>query len=144
MQKALCFFFPLGVLFTVLQCTGPFIETFDEPQKLVTFKNDSKDSITVQLSNSYPDTICPPFSNVLGGCLCPPLQQEDVLVYEDPNELLNKYPVIQVFVFKSSTVKEFFDTHRIFDPIGKYHLELKRYELTREWLEAHDWTVTYP
>lgn len=110
MQKALIFFFPLGVLLTILQCTGPIQETLDEPQKFVTLKNDSYDSITVQLSYSYPDTICPPFSNVLDGCSCPPFQQEDILVYEDPNELLKKYPVIQAFVFKSLTVKEFFNS----------------------------------
>ncbi len=30
------------------------------------------------------------------------------------------------------------------DTIRKYNMVLRHYELTRKWLEEHNWTVTYP
>ena len=38
----------------------------------------------------------------------------------------------------------FYKTHNLNEPLGGNHLELKRYELTKDWSEEHNWTITYP
>jgi len=62
--------------------------------------------------------------------------------------MFEEYPIIQLFVYKKSEFYSYLHLpypdidslkQRNFRPI-----ELRRYELTREWLEEHDWTVVYP
>lgn len=50
-----------------------------------------------------------------------------------------RYPTIQLYVFEIDSLQYFTQS---FDSI--LTSEFRRYELTKEWMEEHDWTVTYP
>ena len=59
--------------------------------------------------------------------------------WKSRDQYLNEFPVIQVFIVDAKTLLEQEEVS-----IREHHLILRRYELTRKWLEQHNWTVVYP
>jgi hypothetical protein len=108
------------------------------------FVNNSDITIGVIMSGrEYPDTLYP-----LGkgyGWEFAPHKKGDYIIshYLDYNktrdEYLKEFPIVQVFVIDYDLCGKVAP-----DTIRKYNMVLRRYELTREWLEEHNWTVTYP
>ena len=59
-----------------------------------------------------------------------------------PDYYFEKNKVLQLFLFYDDGQRDFADT-------AKWHKKwatqfLRRYEFTREWMEEHNWTITYP
>lgn len=108
------------------------------------FVNNSDMTIGVIMSGrEYPDTLFPwgyAYGDEFG-----PNEKNDYTIshYKDyqktRDEYLNEFPIIQVFVIDYNLCGKISP-----DTIRKYNMVLRRYELTRKWLEEHDWTVTYP
>ena len=108
---------------------------------LARFNNQSADTLIVAISTNYPDTIYPyidgstfPYTNMIL-----PYKTGNIEFSSGRKYAFDKYPVIQLFVFRLGDY-----LGRTEEDLHKAHLALRRYELTREWLEEHDWTVTYP
>ena len=136
-------FFACVTLFT--QCNWLFDITMEPAgMELLTFDNRSDQRLwIIACGEEYPDTLYP-FGHGGGNEYSPHEKSSIWLNYgidEFPSRLdyLAKYPIIQVFVVDHET-RMTFST----DTIRARNLVLRRYELTREWLEEHDWTVVYP
>ncbi len=112
-----------------------------------TFTNNSNDTLVIYTNTHYPDTILPPYNNTSED-FCPPHHTITIGTVNRRETMFKKNSVIQAFVYKWSDILAFRKKQpavvdSLFN-IGPYHLELRRYELTREWLDEHDWTVVYP
>jgi len=107
----------------------------------ITFRNNSDDSLSLYINYDYPDTVLRKYLDV--GCGIPH-QETNVSAYANREHLFKNHLVVQIFVYKTNDVKDFYKTHDYNEPLGGHHLELKRYELTREWLEEHNWIIDYP
>ena len=80
---------------------------------------------------------------------CPPYQSIDYITAYYRDELFRENPVVELFIFDCDDLDAYYANDKVpittlYEQLPKAHIELKRYELTREWLEQHDWTVTYP
>lgn len=126
------------VTISIIQCeeVGPTV-------RFLTIQNNSDMAIYTYLDDTYPDTF---LTHQIASEVCQPHQTVTLLTHYSQTDIFDRNPIIQLFVMDVNDVMNFFKTDD--DSVGyKFpyaHLELKRYELTREWLEQHDWTVTYP
>ena len=120
--------------FSIIQCKEFTMEP--EYPEFVKFINNSDITVNViQDEDGYPDSIVP--SNRGRGPRVLPKEQTSLYCRgsSSRDEYLAENPTIQLFVCDLRT----------YSPgINLQDLVLKRYVLTREWLEQHDWTVTYP
>jgi len=120
--------------FSIIQCKEFTMEP--EYPEFVKFINNSDITVyVIQDEDGYPDSIVPK-NRGLGDRALP---KEQTWLYcwgsSSRDEYLAENPTIQLFVCDLRT----------YSPgINLQDLVLKRYVLTREWLEQHDWTVTYP
>lgn len=111
------------------------------------FENNTDDSLTIYTNTYYPDTILPQYNNASHD-VCPPHQRVTIETDNSRRAMFKKNRIIQLFVYKTHDITTYMISH--YPPIDSMynfrfqHLELRRYELTREWLEEHDWTVVYP
>jgi len=109
---------------------------------LFTFRNNSSDSLVYVVNYEYPDTLIPYVG--YWAEYAPPLK-DTIYNYENSRKyFFNHYSYIHIYVFIMKDWYQFYDTHELNENILKYNLHKKSYELTKEWLEQHDWTVTYP
>ena len=113
-------------------------------REFITIHNNSDIELYVYLDDGYPDTF---LTHHLASTLCQPHQSASLEIDADRNAFFSdRNSIAQVFIMNADSVSAFFKSDD--DSLGfKFpyaHLELKRYELTRDWLEQHDWTVTYP
>ena len=110
------------------------------------FMNNSDDTLVVAVATNYPDTILPYYD--VGRKICLPRQKTAIDLADSRKALFKKASVIQLFVYDKNDLDAFVTKYYPdVDSMGYYryqHFELRRYELTRDWLEEHDWTVTYP
>ncbi len=119
---------------SIIQCKKFTMEP--EYPEFVKFINNSDITVyVIQDEDGYPDSIVPK-NRGLGDRALP---KEQTWLYcwgsSSRDEYLAENPTIQLFVCDLRT----------YSPgINLQDLVLKRYVLTREWLEQHDWTVTYP
>ena len=119
---------------SIIQCKKFTMEP--EYPEFVKFINNSDITVyVIQDEDGYPDSIVPK-NRGLGDRALP---KEQTWLYcwgsSSRDEYLAENPTIQLFVCDLRT----------YSPgINLQDLVLKRYVLTREWLEQHNWTVTYP
>ena len=114
---------------------------------LLKFKNNSDIDLRINvLGETYSDTLYP--AHRAWGDEIIAHESEDIWVSCLKNgqgvgtreEYLADYPIVQIFVLDDKLRKQKIPL----DTIRAYNMILRRYELTREWLEEHDWTVVYP
>lgn len=108
---------------------------------LTQFANQSDDTLIVAVATNCSDSIYPyiddstfPYTNTIF-----PYQTGNIEYPLSRKYAFDKYPVIQFFVFR---LRDYLGYTQ--EELHNGHYELRRYELTREWLEEHDWTVVYP
>lgn len=117
--------------------TGCVICFFDVP--FFSFENNSDKFVEVLLTLDYPDTTITSddtwrYSHVYGSHV-----KGDFLFSMLRDNAFKRYPTIQLYVFEIDSLQYY---RQSFDSI--LTSELRRYELTKEWMEEHNWTVTYP
>ena len=128
-------------IFMFIQCDHfPLVEPNDN-YDFITFRNNSDDTLSLYINYDYPDTVLRKYLDV--GCGLPN-QETNVSAYADREHLLKNHRVVQIFVYKTKDVMAFYKTHDLNEPLGGNHLELMRYELTKDWLEENNWTIEYP
>ena len=132
-MKKLCYplLILLMVLFTQCEEVDPFVRFF-------TFQNNSSEDILLRISTNCADTLLPEDCIEAYGVYRAG-QSTDVTYQLSFIEELLTNDVLTLFAYD---YKMF--AYTPFDSVRHNHLELRRYELTREWLEEHDWTVVYP
>ena len=119
---------------SIIQCKKFTMEP--EYPEFVKFINNSDITVyVIQDEDGYPDSIVPKNRGLGDRAL--PKEQTSLYCWgsSSRDEYLADNPTIQLFVCDLRT----------YSPgINLQDLVLKRYVLTREWLEQHNWTVTYP
>lgn len=60
--------------------------------------------------------------------------------FDTREEYMQKNPVIQVFIADYDAMRR----DKNYPQVNNKDYFLKRYELTREWLEEHNWIIDYP
>lgn len=122
------------VTISIIQCEKFTMEP--EYPEFVKFINNSDITVyVIQDEDGYPDSIVPKNRGLGDRAL--PKEQTSLYCWgsSSRDEYLAENPTIQLFVCDLRT----------YSPgINLQELVLKRYVLTREWLEQHNWTVTYP
>ena len=109
---------------------------------LAKFNNNSDDTLLVFDSEFYPDTIFPYYDERQLRAefyIVPPHSISDLNSPVSRKYFYERTYALQLFVYNYSVV-------RLMDAsdLRKNEYLLRRYELTKEWMEEHDWTVTYP
>lgn len=128
-------------IFMFIRCDHfPLVEPNDN-YDFITFRNNSDDTLSLYINYDYPDTVLRKYLDVGSGL---PHQETNVRTSASREHLFKNYRVVQIFVYKTKDVMFFYKTHNLNEPLGGNHLELKRYELTKDWSEEHNWTITYP
>lgn len=115
-------------------------------RKFVTIQNNSDKTLLIGMSLDYPNTSKIMYSKE---DKCPPHQSTDYITAYYPSELFRENPIVELFIFDCDDLDAYYANDKVpittlYEQLPKAHIELKRYELTHEWLEQHDWTVTYP
>ena len=129
------------VAMTMTQCFDFFSPYEWHP--IMTFRNNSQEELVAIYDFEYPDTL---LKNFWYSFYCPP-QKDTTLWHEyEKDVFIEKYPIFQLFIFRDSDVTNYLSAPVPIEngAITEIKPVLKRYVLTREWLEQHDWTVTYP
>ena len=124
------------ILVCLIGCKDILFTMEPEYPEFVEFVNNSNKTIFIILDEEgYPDSIAP---NIGTTCSVKPRAQNTLFCdCWSREEYMAKYPTIQLFIGDCDAYDK--------DPMIKLQdLILKRYVLTREWLEQYDWTVTYP
>ena len=132
----------LFVIIAISSCI--FAEVQVEEYEVIVFNNSSDDTICIHFSLDYPDTLSPIPRRKITRFL--PHQSIVITSLSSRTELFAKTKVIQAFVYRAKDINNIVDEfHGKTDSVlRERHIELRRYELSREWLEEHDWTVVYP
>lgn len=106
----------------------------------ITIDNQSDKEILLCYTFDHPDTTLyrDHFYPAKNNGPTPPYTKEVAYCKSTRKEVFGMNPIVQIFVldYKQWTNYKLSDEER-----WSY---LRRYEFTREWLEEHDWTVTYP
>lgn len=132
-MKRLFTYFILGLItmFLLSQC-----DYWPEEYPFLRFVNRSGVDVAVRISTEYPDTLI----NDYGFKRCS---------QHDTTELTTHFPIEELFAMNDTIQLIVLDWYHFrenyyvsFDSLNRNIL--RRYELTREWLEEHDWTVVYP
>ena len=115
-------------------------------RKFVTIQNNSDKTLLIGMGQDYPNTSKITYSKE---DKCPPYQSIDYITAYYRDELFRENPVVELFIFDCDDLDAYYANDKVplqvlIEQLPKADILLKRYELTREWLEQHDWTVTYP
>lgn len=107
----------------------------------VTFENRTGITLAVCTSLEYPDTFLTPWAKrsmhtISNGT-------DEIRLPLPKDEIFAKTDRVQLFIYDQNVLTEA-ELDKSPTPIKDRHLELRRYELTRDWLEEHNWTVVYP
>jgi len=128
-------------IFIFIQCDHfPLVEDLGNYEFII-FRNNCDDTLVLYVNYQYPDTLMAQNGDVGIGI---PHQDSKIEAYASRKYIFKNHQIIQLFIYKLDDVTEFYKNHHPNDPLGGNHLELKRYELTKDWLEEHNWTITYP
>lgn len=141
-----------GMLLFLLCCSiimvfiGCDDSEFGPWHKFVTIQNNSDRHLIIGISVDYPNTSKIALSKA---DTCPPYQSADYIVGFYRNELFEMNPIIELYIYDRYDIAAYYANDKVplqdlIEQLPKADILLKRYELTREWLEQHDWTVTYP
>lgn len=104
------------------------------------FVNRSGINVEVLISTEYPDTLIHDW----GGKTCLSQDTTELTTHFPLDELFEQNSVIQLIVFDYYHIREHISGEAITFLDSLNRNILRRYELTREWLDEHDWTVVYP
>ena len=85
----------------------------------------------------YPDTLYPKERIHWG--IIPPDTIVVIKSYDKRDYPFSFNPILQVFIYNKTTMNTI-----PWDSVRSQSHPLRRYEVTREWMEEHDWTITYP
>ncbi len=140
MKKTVILITPLLIiLFSSMMCENDVKSPY---YTFVTFENRTGLRLEVCTSLDYPDTLLSDEAHYTTNTVDCNASEEIKLPYSR-GEIFAKTAIVQLFVFDHNVLIEAeLDKSQV--PIRDRHLELRRYELSREWLEEHNWTVTYP
>ena len=129
MKKAYYLLLALPLLLMSTKC-----DDYD-PETACIFRNESQDTIAVVVSEEYPDTLYPMNPRNIYSYIMPGDYQGITVDYHDWN--YQKDYVLQLFVYDHSIPK--FGTY-----LRDKHVELARYQLTKEKIKALQGVVIYP
>lgn len=138
MKHTITFIFSGIILLVLIGSCNWLAESFS--YKFCRFDNSSsKKFFYAYLSIDYPDTIFH-WNNRSS-------YERDLLFYKGQdiyfanprNEYFKKHKTLQIFLFSGTE-----DRHEWNDSAQFISNFLRRYEVTREWMDEHDWTITYP
>ncbi len=106
--------------------------------KFCSFDNNSDTTyFYIALSTDYPDTLYHWEDGYWIRCNLF-YRGQDISFADPPEHYFEKNKVLQLFLFYDDRVWNYEDS-------AKWSKQfLRRYEFTREWMEEHDWTITYP
>lgn len=128
----------IAMLLTILSCDP----VLDRP--FFTFENKSDQTVGFIIRHVPPEA---PYSraetlsstNMYPGNNTFTVWHNEVEMYK----AFEKYPVLYLYIFNADTLFEAFVAATEYKLIES-HRELKMMELTKQYMEEHDWTVTYP
>lgn len=129
MKKAYYLLLALPLLLMSMKCDD------DGPETACIFRNESQDTVAVVVSEEYPDTLYPMNPQNIYRNILPGDYQGIVVDYDDWN--YHKDYVLQLFVYDHSIPQ--FGTY-----LRDKHVELARYQLTKEKIKAMKGVVIYP
>ena len=135
------FFIGLAGMFLNTSCL--FYEEWFFP--LMTFENNSNMTVRVVPSLEYPDTLPPAYQkyHYYIDWYAPHVKGEfDFITKRE--KVFKNYPVIQFFIYDVSEYNTLDETELRERELDQKLKLLHRYEVTRGWMEEHDWTITYP
>ena len=130
-MKKVLFFLPiaLGLMLSSSTCTNDYEEYNDG----FIFQNESNDTLQLVISTEYPDTLYPFEPDVTYDYILP---NRNVRIGERS---------LGSWFYENSVVQLFVYDHKV--PLGvflrKHHVELARFEVTKELLRKQKWIVTY-
>ena len=102
------------------------------------FYNNSDKTVCLLYTHNYPDTTITKEDNPnFDSEGIPPHTHRLAYSYLSRKQVFRRNYIVQIYVLD-------WDKTRSKLPFEERFSYLRRYELTREWLEEHDWTVTYP
>lgn len=131
MKKTFYLLFALPFLLMSMTC-GDY---YDEAETACIFRNESQDTVTVVVSGEYPDTLFPMNPTHIYTDVLPGDYQGISVDYQDWN--YRKEYVLQLFVYDHAVPR-----------FGAYlrdkHVELARYQLTKDEVKAMKGVVIYP
>lgn len=106
----------------------------------IALNNQSDETVMLIYKFDYPDTMLyHTYSLIAWDDLpIPPHKKRVANCALTREEVFSLNPIVQIFVVD---YKKRYNSKL---PEEERNAYLRRYELTREWLEEHDWTVTYP
>ena len=109
-----------------------------------TFKNNSDRALGLIIRHSPPES---PYSRkeILYDLWMYPGEKAFDVWYGEVNILkaFEKYPKLYLYIFDRDTLWQYYDDATECKLIEN-HRELRLMELTKEYMESHNWTVTYP
>ena len=132
--KSLCVF----MMFILSSCVWMGDDKTGNP--FITFDNQSDKEVLLCYTFDYPDSTLyrdhfyPAHDNVS----TPPHTKKVAYCESTRKEIFSMNSIVQIFVVDYKQ----WSNYSIPDEVRWSYL--RRYELTREWLEKHNWTVTYP
>ena len=140
MRKRAClaFVFSIFVSLLLINCDPPFFETF------FLFKNESNQTLGLIIRHVPPETEYLRTECIIN-LYMPPGENAFNITNGDPKGLksFSNYPKLYLYVFDVDTLTKYYDDAIEYKLIENRR-ELKLIELTKEYMESHNWTVTYP
>lgn len=131
----------LSVIFLLLVSSCHFV---DKWVPFFTFKNNTNQTLGLIIRHSPPEV---PYSrkDILYDMWMYPGEQPFDVWYGDVNILkaFEEYPKLYLYIFDRDTLWQYYDDAIEYKLIENRR-ELKMIELTKEYMESHNWTVTYP
>ena len=102
----------------------------------LTVNNKSQDTLLIFFSVNYPDTLYPEEWFHWG--LIPPDTVLSVRSYDERDYPFSYNSIVQLFIYNKTIFDQIpWESRRLARP-------LRRYEVTRPWMDEHGWTITYP
>ena len=115
-----------------------FAEEIGPGEPFITFYNNSDKTVCLLYTHNYPDTTITKEDNPnFDSEGIPPHTHRLAYSYLSRKQVFRRNYIVQIYVLD-------WDKTRSKLPFEERFSYLRRYELTRKWLEEHDWTVTYP
>lgn len=76
-----------------------------------------------------------------GGCPIFSNEKHSLASWDSAEEIMYKHPEVNVFVFYYRDTKGYNTDYQL---LRSTHSPIKEYFLTKEYMESHNWTITYP
>lgn len=124
--------------------TCEFLSMEPDSMVLCTFANQSNRDVCIIISGrEYPDTLYPQGYGI--GIEVHAQDESEAYIshhldyWKTREQYLEEFPIIQLFVVDREIAR-----NKRPSTIRAHKLILRRYEISREWLEQHNWRIVYP